>query len=402
MADAINGPLTGYRVLDLTQPLGLHCTKLLADMGADVVKVEPPEGEASRRVPPFKDDVPHPEHSLYFLHYNTNKRGITLNLESRDGREILLELVSKADVVVETGKPGYIDSLGLGYDVLSSVNPRIVMASITPFGQTGPWKDYKATDIAGLALGNTMAISGEPNAEPLHSPGELAYGMASTYGALGVAVALYHRMTSGAGQYIDVSMHEASAHIAGYAIPHYSHHHVKPYRSSRKAEVVDLYDAYRTKNGYVRLFIIPAEQWRSLVQWMGNPDPLTDPFFENAEFRRENTDVVHSAIANFCMQFTKEEMYEEGQRRHIGVSPVNTPVEFMESIHTKERGVFLDMEHPVIGKYKHIGPVPRFSESPGRVIRTAPLLGEHNEEIYGGELGFSQSDLAALAAAGLI
>ena len=361
---AVNGPLTGYRVLDLAQPIGLHCTKLLADMGADVVKIERPGGDSARLLPPFKDDVPHPERSLYFLHYNTNKRGITLNLESRDGREMFLELARRADVLIETFPPGQMEEMDLGCKALSSLNPGLVMASITPFGQSGPYRDYKANDIAGLALGNTMAITGEPNEPPLQGPGEMAYGIASTYAAFGIAVALYHRMESGRGQYIDASMHEASAHIAGYSIPTYSYQGVKPHRSSRKADVVDLYDAYRAKNGFVRLFIIPAEQWRRLMNWLGNPELLSDPLFEDAEWRRENTDLVHSTIADFCLKHTKEELYEEGQRRRIGVSPVNTPKEFIESAHTKARGIFEQMEHPVIGAYPHFGPVPPAQRDP--------------------------------------
>jgi crotonobetainyl-CoA:carnitine CoA-transferase CaiB-like acyl-CoA transferase len=406
-----NGPLTGYRVLDLAQPIGYHCGKLLGDMGAEVIKIEPPGGDPARHTPPFKDGLPGAEQSLYFLHYNTNKRGVTLDLTTPDGREIFLEMVKHADVVLETSKPGTMEGLKLDYASLAGINPGIIMASITPFGQTGPWKEYRATDIAGLAMGNPMAISGEPGLEPLQAPGELAYGMASTYGAFGIAVALYHRMDSGLGQYIDVSMDESAAHIAGYAVPHYSHEEVKPFRSSRRADVVDLYDAYRTKNGFVRLFIIPAEQWRSLVRWIvedaanagvESPDHLTEPAFENFDFRRQNTDVVHAAISEFCQRHTKEELYEEGQRRHIGVSPVNTPVEFINSAHTQARGVFVDMEHPVVGKYKQFGPVPRFSGSPGRLVRTAPLIGQDNEAVYCGELGFSKQDLAALAAARVI
>ena len=396
-----DAPLSGYRVLDLTQPIGFLCTKLLADMGADVVKVEKPGGDDARLLPPFKGDVPHRERSLYFLHYNTNKRGITLNLESPDGREIFLELARHADIVVETHRPGRMEELGLGYGTLKSLNPNLIMASITPFGQTGPWRDYKATEIAGLALSNMMYISGEPGEPPVQAPGDVSYGIASTYGAFGIAVALYHRMQGGEGQYIDVSMHECGPHLAGYFIPQYSLSGEKPYRSSRKEDVVDIYDAYKCKNGYVRLFIIPVEQWRRLVDWLGRPEIVTDPLFENAGFRRQNGDLVQATIAEFCMRYTKEELYEEGQRRRISVSPVNTPVEFMESPHTRAREIFIEMEHPEVGKYMHLGPVPRFSDTPGRVTRTAPLLGQHNEEVYCGELGFSQEELFALAAAGV-
>lgn len=396
-------PLTGYRVLDLAGPIGFHCLKLLADMGADVVKIEPPGGDPARLTPPFKDDLPHREASLYFLHYNTNKRGITLDLETRDGQEVFRRLIEGADVVVETMPPGRMDQLGMGYQALKALKSDIIVCSITPFGQSGPWRDYKGSDLVGLALGNTMVISGEPDQPPVQAPGELAYGMASTYGAYGIAVALYHRMMTGEGQYLEVSMHEASAHIAGYAIPNYSYNRVKPHRVSRKTDVVDLYDVYQAKDGYVRLFIIPPEQWRRLIEWIGEAaDPISDPLFENMEWRRENTDLIHGIIADFVGQRTKLELYEEGQRRRIGVTPVNTPVEFVESAHTKDRGIFIHMEHPVVGRYKHYGPVPQFSGSPGQVVRTAPLVGEHNEEVYCGELGLERDDLMALAGSGVI
>ena len=395
-------PLTGYRVLDLAGPLGFHCGKLLADMGADVIKIEPPGGDEARRVPPFKDDSPHPEKSLYFLHFNTNKRGITLDIEKPDGRAILLELARKADVLVESYRPAQRDELGLSYQELSAGNPDLVVASITPFSDASPWRDYKANDIASLALGNLLYLAGEPGEPPLQPPGEIAYGMASTYGAFGIAVALYHRLESARGQHIVVSMHECSGHIAGYFIPNYGYTGAKPARASRKGEETDLYDPYPTKNGYARIFIIPVEQWRRLVDWMGRPASISGPEFEKMAYRRKHPDIVVAAITEFCRRYTKEELYEEGQKRRIAVTPINTVGEFMNSEQVKTREAFIDMEHPVIGKYAHFGPVPRLSETPGRVTRTAPLIGEHNKEIYGGELGMSNDDLIALRASGVI
>jgi benzylsuccinate CoA-transferase BbsE subunit len=392
------GPLVDYRVLDLAGPLGLHCTKLLADMGADVIKIEPPSGDESRRIPPFKDDTPHPEKSLYFLHFNTNKRSITLDVEKPDGRAIFLELVSKADVVLETARPGKMDELGLGYETLREHNRGLVYAAITPFGQTGPWRDYKDNVMAGIALGNLLYLAGEPGEPPLQPPGEIAYGMASTYGAFGIAVGLYHRLDSGNGQYIDVSMHECAGHIAGYFIPNYGCTGAKPARASRKGEETDLYDPYATKNGYARIFIIPVEQWRRLVDWMGRPASISGPEFEKMSYRRQHPEIVVGAIAEFCSRYTKEELYEEGQRRRIAVTPINTAGEFIEMEQTKARELFVDMEHPVIGKYKQFGVVPRLMETPGGIYRPAPLLGAHNKEIYADELGMSNDDLMALRA----
>jgi len=397
-----SGPLSGYRVLDLAGPLGLHCTKLLADMGADVIKIEPPFGDESRRLPPFKDDIPHPEKSLYFLHFNTNKRDITLDIEKPDGRGIFLELAGKADVVIETAKPGRMDELGIGYEMLREQNRGLVYASLTPFGQSGPWRDYKANDMAGIALGNLLYLAGEPGEPPLQPPGEIAYGMASTYGAFGIAVALYHRLDSAKGQYIDVSMHECAGHIAGYFIPNYGYTGVKPARASRKGEETDLYDPYATKNGYARIFIIPVEQWRRLVDWMGRPASISGPEFEKMSYRRQHPDIVTKAIAEFCAKHTKEELYDEGQKRRIAVTPINTAGEFIEMEQTKSRQLFVDMEHPAIGRYKQFGAVPRLMETPGGIYRPAPLLGQHNKEIFMDELGMSSEDLVALRAEGVI
>jgi len=398
-----NGPLVGYRVLDLAGPAGLHCTKLLADMGADVIKIEPPSGEESRRIPPYKDDIPHPETSLYFLHFNTNKRGITLDVATSDGRAILLQLARKADVVIETYPIEQSERLDLSYAQLSAVNARLVVASITPFGRSGPWRNYKADDIAGIALGNLLYIAGERGKAPLQPAGELAYGMASTYAAFGVAVALYRRVASGRGQHIDVSMHECAAHIAGYYIPHYSASGAKPARAKRvSAEEADLVDPFAVKDGYVRFFLVSREQWRRLVEWMGSPPAISGPEFEKTTYRRQHPAIVRAAIAEFCCGFTKQEMYEEGQRRRISVTPINTAGEFIESAQTKARELFVELHHPVVGKYCEFAGVPRLTECPGAIHRPAPLLGEHNHEIYCGELGFASDDLIALRAAGVI
>jgi crotonobetainyl-CoA:carnitine CoA-transferase CaiB-like acyl-CoA transferase len=397
-----SGPLSRYRVLDLAGPPGLHCTKLLADMGADVIKIEAPAGEQSRRIPPFKDDIPHPETSLYHLHFNTNKRSITLDLESADGRAIFLQLAGKADVVIETYSAEQSDRLGLNYAQLSAVNPKIVVASITPFGRSGPWRNYKADDLAGIALGNLLYIGGEQGKPPIQPAGELAYGMAGTYAAVAIAVALFHRVTSGRGQQIDASMHECAAHIAGYAIPHYSASGAKPARPKRNGQEADLYDPFAVKDGYVRFFIVAREQWRRLVDWMGRPPAISGPEFDKTTYRRQNPAIVQSAIAEFCRGFTKEEMYEEGQKRRISVTPINTAGEFVECSQTKARELFVEMNHPVVGKYMQFAGVPRLTECPGSMHRSAPLLGEHNQEIYGGELGLSHDHLVALRAAGVI
>lgn len=396
------GPLTNYRVLDLAGPPGLHCGKLLADMGADVIKIEPPGGEESRRIPPFKDDVPHPETGLYFLHFNTNKRSITLEIGKADGMAILRELARKADVLLETFPAAQSEQLGLTYRQLNAINPGLIVASITPFGRSGPWRDYQGDDLTSIALGNLLYIAGEQGKEPIQPAGELAYGMAGTYTAFAIATALYHRVKSGRGQQIDTSMHECAAHIAGYAIPHYSASGSKPKRANRQSKEADLYDPFAVKDGYVRFFIVAREQWRRLVDWMGRPPSISGPEFEKTVYRRANPAVVQAAIAEFCRGFTKEQMYEEGQRRRISVTPINSAGEFVECAQTKARELFVQLNHPVVGQYPEYAGVPRLTECPGAITRRAPLLGEHNRQIYCDELGLDKDDLAALFAAGVI
>ena len=234
-------------MLDLAGPLGLHCTKLLADMGADVIKIEPPSGDESRRIPPFKDDTPHPEKSLYFLHFNTNKRSITLDVEKPDGRADLSRAGAQSRRrSSKPARPGRMEELGIGYHELArdkipgSFMPRSLRSARPARGAITKPMTWPAS-----RSGILLYLAGEPGEPPLQPPGEFAYGMASTYGAFGIAVALYHRLESGKGQYIDVSMHECAGHIAGYFIPNYGYTGAKPARASRKGEETDLYDPYR-------------------------------------------------------------------------------------------------------------------------------------------------------------
>jgi crotonobetainyl-CoA:carnitine CoA-transferase CaiB-like acyl-CoA transferase len=210
------GPLSGLRVLELADEKGQFCGKLLGDLGADVVKIEPPGGEPNRHIGPFLDDVPHPERSLSFWYYNTSKRGIILNLEAADGRQLFLRLATTADVVLESYPPGFIASLGLDYASLDQQNPRLILCSLTPFGQTGPWRDYLTSDLLHMAAGGEMASCGYdgadvPNGPPVAPGGGNAWHMGCHYACIAIMAALVERTLSGQGQYIDTSIHEACA-----------------------------------------------------------------------------------------------------------------------------------------------------------------------------------------------
>lgn len=397
-----NGPLGGIRVLDLADETGLPCTRFLADLGADVIKVERPGGDPARARPPFAGDIPHPERSLYFLHWNANKRSVTLNLESPDGRELFRKLAATADVVVETFPPGTLDAWGLGYESLAELNPGIVLTSITIFGQTGPYRDYRGDELIAFALGGVMALSGEPGGPPCLAPGDLASGMASMHAALATLVALFYRLRSGRGQHVDASVAEAATHVGGYAIPFYSYHHQKAERVTHAHTSFELHDVYACQDGGVRLFILVRDHWRTFLEWIGSPPELTDPIFEDQDVRRDNRDLVDPYVVEFCQRFTKRELYAEGQARHLAVSPMCTPAEFVESEQTRAREFFVEVVHPVLGAYRQARAMHRFSESPAEIRCAAPLVGQHNEEILMGELGFSREDLIRLRASGAI
>lgn len=400
--DAADGILSGIRVLDLADDKGLPCTKFFADLGADVIKIEQPGGDPARARPPFAQDQPHPERSLYFLHWNANKRGITLDLEAPDGQALFRQLARTADVVVETFNPGVLDRWGIGYAALQAVNPSLVMTSITVFGQTGPYRDYQGNELVAFALGGLMALSGEPGGPPVVAPGDLASGMASMHAALATQVALFHRGRGGPGQHIDVSLSEAAAHIGGYVVSYYSYHGDKPVRVSHREQTFELHDVYPCKDGWARLFILPRDHWLHFLEWLGKPPELDDPVFEDQNMRRENSDLINPYVLQLCQQYTKQELYLEAQRRHLAVTPVNEPGDFVESEQTQARNYFLDAEHPVVGKYRQVGLLHKYSALTPKVRRTAPLVGEHNAEIFMGELGLSRDDLVSLRAAGVI
>lgn len=395
-------PLEGYRLLDLADEKGAHCTKTLAELGVDVVKLEPPDGDPMRRIPPFARDVPHPEGSLFFAYYNTSKRSITLNLESAAGRVLLKRLVSRFDLMVESFSPGTLARLGLDYNSLREVNKSLILTSITGFGQTGPHSHYKAPDLISFAMGGPMYTSGEAGREPCVAPGNLAYGVAGAWAAAGTIIALYHRAATGEGQHIDVSAQEAAAMITDSALTRLSCDGIVASRQGNTYLSVTPGDLYPCKDGWVRIVAGQIVHWRRLVSWMGHPKPFDNPEWENRELRNKNKAFVDQVVSHFTCRFTCEEIFVEGQRLGVPVSPVNTPLKYMNSAVAKARGFFVELEHSVLGRHLYARPPYKFTETPARDPRPAPLLGQHNEEIYCGELGFSRNDLCVLRAEGAI
>jgi crotonobetainyl-CoA:carnitine CoA-transferase CaiB-like acyl-CoA transferase len=399
------GALSGYRVLDLADSRGAYCSKLLADLGADVIKIEPPEGDPGRSMPPFVNDIPHSEKSLYFLHRNAGKRGITLNLETCEGCDIFVRLAESADVLVDNSPPDYMAFLGLDYDALQETNPRLIMASITEFGHSGPYKYRKGSNLVDFAMSGVMITSGYPGKEPCLLPGSPAYDAASVHASIGVIAALYMRGSTGQGQFIDVSVHETSRMgLYPWIVPNYSYAlnpgGPPPTHETRMGP--SIYPVYPCKDGLIRVVALTPRQWDALVRVLGSPDVLLMEDWRNFMYRIGNADDLYALVLEYTEKYTMLELFEAGRREGVPIAPILNIEDFYNSSHTKAREFFVEVDHPVAGKADYPGPPYRWSETPAAIQRPAPCFGEHNAEIYCEELGFTKDDLVALRGAGVL
>ena len=393
--------LGDLRVLDLAGPIGIYCTKQLADLGADVIKIEPPGGDPTRSLGPFYHNKVHPEKSLYWFQFNTNKKSITLNIASPKGKGIFKKLVKTADIIVESFPPGYLDSLGLGYPVLKKLNPRLIMTSITPFGQTGPYKDFKASDLIGLALGGFLFICGWEDEPPSRVGGSQAYHIASIHATTATLIALYHRDITGEGQHINVSMQQCVAHSLQWVPQMYDLQKRIMVRSGRLG--VPLQECKDGWTNFIALF-----DWNLLVDWLksgGGAADLDDDKFKDMDYqiRPEVRQHITEVTDAFTKSHDKRWVCEEGQNRGVIAIPCNNAKDVVENPQLVLRNYFVDVEHPELkDTLKYPGAPYRFAETPWKIRRRAPLIGEHNNEIYKKELGLTAKQIAALKGQGVI
>jgi len=409
-------PLTGIRVLELADEKGQFCGKLMADLGAEVIKIEPAGGEGTRSVGPFLDDVPHRDRSLSFWHYNTSKQGITLNLNTSDGRELFKKLADTADVILETFNAGYLPSLGLGYEDLVKTNPRLIMCSLTDFGQTGPWRDYLSSDLLHLAAGGQMGCSGydpvdDPEQIPIAPGGGNAWHTGSHYAYMAIMAALMYRTDSGQGQYIDASVHDACAlttemHVNTYI---YQNQVVLRQTGRHAAATPNAVAQLRCKDGkYVNASAsrVTFRQFPTLVKWMdshGLADNLTDERYQDSSVFNSEVAHIEKVVENFVASLPRDEIAHGGQELGFNWGAVRTPDELIDEGHLNDRGFWVDVVHPELGKtFKYPGAAGIYNGSPWRISSRAPLVGEHNEEILCGELGLLKTELAYLAESGVV
>ncbi len=415
------GVLQGIRALEIGGEIGAWCAKMLADMGADVIAVEPPAGSPTRAYEPFFADEPDPNRSLFFWHYNTNKRSVTLDLTTANGRELFMRLAATADVIVDSSPPGWLDSLGLGWDALQAEAPGLVMVAITPFGQEGPYRDYAATDLTALAFGGPVWSCGydDHDIPPVRGGGNQGYQTVCHFAAMGVMTALVHRQFTGVGQFIDANMHaalnvttEAATYswlVAGDTVQR---------QTGRHASVTPTADGQvLCKDGrYVNVGIgaRTEEQWIHLLSWLEDEglisdlgEYLTRPSRE--AMRRGDSDAreYQRRVANVMRELASRSdahtLFEKAQSLGFQWGIVNAPEDVLEDPHFQSRGFPVEVEHPELdATFIYPGAPYKLPASPWSIRSRAPLLGEHNEEIFAGEFGLSPSELSSLSAQGIM
>jgi benzylsuccinate CoA-transferase BbsE subunit len=411
--------LKGFRMLDLTDEKGAMCGKIFADLGAEVIKVEPPGGCSTRRIPPFLEDEVGLDRSLYFIAYEAGKKSVTASLESADGRAMVAELATKSDFLVESFPLGYLDSKGLGYDALAKLNPRLVYTSITPFGDQGPGKDYKWADIITWAAGGMMYLMGEEGKPPIEMALPQAGLHAGAEAAVSSLIAHYPRQSDGLGQHVVVNMqacivwtlmNEQAMPILHGDLLRRSGMYVGSLGVRRKM-------VYQCKDGYISTVIGAGPTTRNLidwlieagrgVDWMKTKD--WDTWTPGLFMKPTEEDLVHitdmeNRIQMFFMTLTKEEIYAQTLKRRLLLAPVATEADIARDVQLKAREYFVKVDHTdTVGRTLTMpGAFAKLSETPIGINRRAPRLGEHNDEIYGELLGRSAEQLTELRATGAI
>ena len=399
--------LAGIRVLDLTRIFaGPYCSMLFADMGAEVIKIEPPEGEIIRDNPPLVKEGeggPHDRsRSGYFLTLNRNKYGITLNLKHPKAVSIFKELVKIGDIVLENYAPGVMKRLGIDYPVLREVNPRIIMASISGFGQWGPYSERIAFDITAQAMSGLMSITGYPDGPPTRVGTSLGDVNASVHAAFAMMTALWYREKTGVGQYIDVSMQETMVSILEGGIVRWTigKELLTPLGSMNPHEAPMA--AFRCKDGYIIIGTVGDEHWQRFCRAINRPDWAADPGYRTKRPRWEKKYILQEEIEKWTSQRTVKEVGEIMDRERVANSPILNIQQVADDPHLNARGYFVEVEHPIIGKAKIPGIPFQLSETPGEVERPSPLVGEHNELILGKYLGISWEEVKKLKEEGVI
>jgi CoA:oxalate CoA-transferase len=395
--------LEGVRVLDISEYVsGPYCAKLLGAFGAEVIKLERPgQGDPARHAGPFLDDIPHPERSALFLYLNTNKKSVTLNFHLPEGAAILTQLARKADILVENFSPGILARAGFSYEALEEINPRLIVVSITDFGQTGPYRNFKGGRLSGNALGGYAFVNGDPDREPLAGGGEQPAYQGGLHGYAGAMAALLYRETTGMGQHIDVSIMECMTSLHQFTINRYAYSKMIQKRIGNKYMFSHPIAIYPCKDGQISICPSTEDQAERMFILMDRLDLLEDPRFQTGFHRLVHSEAFDAVIRPWFMERTQKEIVELFQEFRVPAAPVNTMKDLLEEPQYIARDFWTWIDHPEAGKHPYAGAPFKMSTTPAQPKR-APLLGEHNGEIFLGELGMTKDEVAALDEKGII
>jgi len=398
--------LSGVKILEYCRSIGgAYTSKLMADLGAEVIKIESPEsGDEARKLDPFPGDVPHPEKSGLFFYLNCNKMGITLNPQKVTGATIFKKLAEGADILIEDGMPGEMEDMDLGYETLKELNPGLIVASITPFGRSGPYRDYKAYQL------NIAHVGGQAYLLPLPSPdldrapvkpgGHACEYDSAMVASVAIMAALFWKGITGKGQFIELSKQEASMSMQRVESVTYPNDGFNMSRLGgafpQPGGIMPCLD------GYVVFVTAEEHQWSALMELLGNPEWSKSELCKDVFARSKHTQELNQLITDWTKQHTKEEIFRKGQALSVPVAPVQSAEDIVHSEQLNTRGFFAAIEHPEIGKIKFPTSPYRFSKTPWQIGRFSPRLGEHNEEIFCKRLGYTRNDLVKLSESGII
>ncbi len=392
--------LEGMRVIELgSQFSSPFCSKLLADYGADVVKIEKPNsGDSARRHGPFVGNVAHQEKSIPFLYLNTNKRGITLDIATITGQQILGSLLETADILVENFAPEISLSLGVDPNILSSRYPGLIVTSITPFGYSGPYKNMEYTDIVICALSGLMYHSGDSDQEPLRNVLNQSFYIAGINAAVATLAATFQRLTTGNGQHVDVCATECMASHLVQAIPYYNYMGaIKGRRPIRGSGIEELMPA---GDGYVVPSIQGSQPWSVFTDLIGE-EGLQDPKFETGPGRIEHGEELKALLEQGLQKWDRKPLFQASGERRLVFGMAQDAGDLVECPHLDSRGFFVTVDHPIVGENRYPGLGPVISDQEFKIEKPAPLLGQHNWEIFN-QLGFKRKELTLLRSNGII
>lgn len=404
-----NAALSDLKVVEYANMVsGPYCSKLLANLGAEVIKIEEPGvGDEARRRGPFYQDIPHPERSLLFLYLNTDKLSITLNPRTATGKKIFTELIERADILVENQAPGEMENMGLDYPSLKEANPRLIVTSITPFGWTGPHRDYRAHDLNSFHAGGlayvTPSASRFPDREPLTVGGGAQAGyQGGLHAAFATLAAFLCRQLTGVGQHVDVSLQDVVVSIGGGWDAPLAYWTYEGSLVTRFTLSGAMRGSQPCKDGHIMTMAVTDQDWQAFTELMGNPEWARDDKFKDLLGRIAHAEEMNARVSEWLSEHGMDEIYRGAQDRGLPFAPAYSPADAVRSRQLEARGFWIELEHPETAKLQYAGAPYRLEKTPWQAKRAAPLLGEHNEEIYCGRLGYTKQDLVMMREAGIL